>query len=84
LYVLSQWIFFGCFITALILQFQPYMVLGIFVLRFSVQMLIFNFAMKRLGERDLLILAPIMEIFFLLFYPVITIARIFQRKRRWN
>ncbi|CAN5221396.1 hypothetical protein BH09BAC5_BH09BAC5_22010 [soil metagenome] len=84
LYVISQWLFLGCFITALILMFQPYIVLGMFLLRFSVQMLIFNFAMKRTGERDLLPLVPVLEIFFLLFYPVITISGIFQRKRRWN
>jgi cellulose synthase/poly-beta-1,6-N-acetylglucosamine synthase-like glycosyltransferase len=84
LYVLSQWIFLGCFIAALILWFQPYIVLGAFVLRLSIQMLIFNFAMKRMGERDLLFLAPFMEIFFMLFYPVITLSRIFQRKRKWN
>lgn len=84
LYVFSQWLFFGCFTAALILQFQPYVVLGAFLLRFSLQMLTFNFAMKRLGERDLLLLAPLMEIFFMLFYPVITVARIFQRKSRWN
>jgi glycosyltransferase involved in cell wall biosynthesis len=84
LYVLSQWIFFGCFVAALVLHFQPYVVLGVFLLRFSIQMLIFNFAMKRLGERDLLALAPIMELFFLFFYPVITISKIFQRKSKWN
>lgn len=84
LYVFSQWLFFGCFAAALILHFQPYVVLGAFLLRFSVQMLIFNFTMKRLGERDLLALAPILEIFFLIFYPLITISKIFQRKNKWN
>jgi biofilm PGA synthesis N-glycosyltransferase PgaC len=84
IFVLSQWMFFGCFIALLILQFQPYIVLGAFILRLSIQMLIFNFSMKRLGERDLLVFTPIMEIFLMIFYPVITIARIFQRKRKWN
>ncbi len=83
-FVISQWIFFGCFTAAIIIQFLPYVVLGAFLLRFSVQMLIFNIAMKRLGERDLLPLAPIMEIFFMFFYPIISVARIFQRKRKWN
>ncbi len=84
LYVASQWLFFGCFIAALVLNFQPYVVLGAFLLRFSVQMITFNFTMKRLGERDLLLLAPPMEILLMLFYPVITFSRMFQRKRRWN
>lgn len=84
LFVLSQWILFGCFIAALVLKFQPYVVCGIFLLRFLIQMLIFNFAMKRLGERDLLILTPLFEIFFLLFYPIITLSRVFRRKTKWN
>jgi poly-beta-1,6-N-acetyl-D-glucosamine synthase len=84
LYVLSQWIFFGAFITTLVLQFQPLVVCGLFLFRFLIQMLTFNFTMKRLGERDLLILTPFFEIFFLLFYPIITISRIFQRKPKWN
>lgn len=84
LYVLSQWLLFGCFIAALVLRFQPYIVLGIFLVRFLIQMLIFNFAMKRLGERDLLVLLPFYEIFFLLFYPIITVSRIFRRKTKWN
>jgi cellulose synthase/poly-beta-1,6-N-acetylglucosamine synthase-like glycosyltransferase len=84
LFVFSQWIFFGCFIAALCLQFQPYVVGGLVLLRFSVQILTFSIAMKRLGERDLLLLAPFYELFFLLFYPTITISRLFQRKRRWS
>lgn len=84
LYVLSQWLLFGCFIAALVLMFQPYIVCGIFLLRFLIQMLIFNFAMKRLGERDLLVLTLFYEIFFLLFYPIITVSRIFRRKHKWN
>jgi poly-beta-1,6-N-acetyl-D-glucosamine synthase len=84
LYILSQWLFLGCFIAALVMQFQPYVVLAAFLLRFLVQMLIFNFGMKRLGERDLLVLAPVYEIVLMLFYPLITFSRIFQRKRRWS
>lgn len=84
LFVLSQWIFWGCFVATIVLGIQPYVALGIFVVRLTIQMLIFNFAMKRMDERDLLPLAPLMEIFFMLFYPIITISRIFQRKRKWN
>jgi glycosyltransferase involved in cell wall biosynthesis len=84
LQVFTQWIFFAGFVTALVLHFQPYVVLGVFLLRFLIQMLIFNSAMKRLEERDLLPVAPLMELILLIFYPVITVSRIFQRKRKWN
>ncbi|HEU4716794.1 MAG TPA: glycosyltransferase [Bacteroidia bacterium] len=84
LYVMSQWLFFAAFITALVLRFNIYAVCGAFLIRFCVQMLIFNSSMKKMEERDLLVLAPLFELFFLLFYPVITVSRIFQRKNRWN
>ncbi|HLG04399.1 MAG TPA: glycosyltransferase [Bacteroidia bacterium] len=83
-YMMTQWLFFGCFVAALILRFQPYLVLSVFITRFLVQLLIFNFGMKRLGERDLLLLAPFYEILLMLFYPLITFSHIFQRKRRWS
>lgn len=84
LYVFSQWLLFGTFAACMALQFQVYVAAGIFFMRFLIQMLIFNSAMKRLGEKDLLVLAPFYEIFFLLFYPVITVTRIFRRKTKWN
>lgn len=82
-YVASQWLFFGTFISALVLNFQPYVVLGIMLLRLLLQMLIFKKAMEKLGERDLLLLVPFVEIFLLFFYPALTFAGIFQRRRKW-
>ncbi|MGL5888588.1 MAG: glycosyltransferase [Bacteroidia bacterium] len=82
-YVMSQWLFFGSFIAALVLNFQPYVVIGILMLRMLLQMLIFKKTMEKLGERDLLFLAPFVEIFLLFFYPALTFAGIFQRRRKW-
>jgi cellulose synthase/poly-beta-1,6-N-acetylglucosamine synthase-like glycosyltransferase len=82
-YVLSQWLFFGSFIAALVLNFQPYVVIGILMLRMLLQILIFKKTMEKLGERDLLFLAPFVEIFLLFFYPALTFAGIFQRRRKW-
>jgi cellulose synthase/poly-beta-1,6-N-acetylglucosamine synthase-like glycosyltransferase len=83
-HAVDEWIFFGGAIAAFILMFQPYIVGGVLIFRLLMQMLIFNSAMKKLGERDLLILAPVAELMLMFFYPVITVSRIFQRKRKWN
>jgi glycosyltransferase involved in cell wall biosynthesis len=84
LYVLSQWIFFAAFTTALILQFQWMVVTGIFVVRLLIQMLIFKSCFNKLEEKGLLLLTPILELYFLFFYPVITLARMMRKKTPWN
>lgn len=84
LYIVGQWLFFGGFIAALILQFQWMVVTGIFVLRLLIQMLIFNSCFKKLDEKGLLFLTPVLELYFLFFYPIITLARVLRRKTPWN
>ncbi len=84
LYVLAQWMFFGAFIALLVLQFQWMVVTGIFGLRLLTQMLIFNSCFRRLEEKGLLVLTPIFELYFLFFYPIITLARMLRRKTPWN
>jgi poly-beta-1,6-N-acetyl-D-glucosamine synthase len=84
MYVVAQWLFFAGFITALILQFQWMVVTGLFAFRLLIQMLIFKSCFKKLDEKGLLLLVPLMELYFLLFYPVITFARVFRRKTPWN
>lgn len=84
LFVVAQWLFFAAFIAALVLQFQWMVVTGIFALRLLIQMLIFNSCFKKLDEKGLLFLTPILELYFLFFYPVVTLARILRRRTPWN
>jgi poly-beta-1,6-N-acetyl-D-glucosamine synthase len=80
----SQYLFFISFITALVLQFQPVFVLSLFALRLLVQMIIFNKSMKHLAEKDLLLLAPVIEFVLLAVYPMITISNMFMKKNKWK
>jgi hypothetical protein len=47
-------------------------------------MLIFNSCFNKLEEKGLLLLTPILELYFLFFYPVITLARMMRKKTPWN
>jgi glycosyltransferase involved in cell wall biosynthesis len=80
----SQFVFFTCFVTLLFLHFLTYVVLGMFAFRFLVQILIFNGAMKRLNERDLLVYSPLIEFVLMFVYPAIALSNAFQRKSKWN
>lgn len=81
---LSQYLFFAGFSALLILQFEPVIILSLFMLRFSIQILIFNKSMSLLSEKDLFFLFPIMEIVLLILYPVILISNIFTGKNKWK
>ncbi len=80
----SQLLFFICFATLLVLQFQPIIVLSFFALRLLIQLIIFNKSMKHLAEKDLFLLAPVIEIVLLFVYPMITISNIFVKKNKWK
>lgn len=80
---LSQYLFFISFITLMILQFEVYIVLSTFFFRILIQMLIFNGAMSKLKEKDLFILAPLLEIIIMFFYPMLGFTNLFIRKNKW-
>ncbi|MCX6296700.1 MAG: glycosyl transferase family 2, partial [Bacteroidetes bacterium] len=80
----SQYLFFISFVVSLIFQFYPLIVLSIFALRMLIQMIIFNKSMNQLSEKDLLMLAPMMEIVLLFVYPMITVSNMFIKKNKWK
>ena len=80
----SQYLLFATFITLLILQFQPIIVLSAFAFRLLIQLLIYFKSMKLLSERDLLIFSPFIEVFLLALYPIITISNMFIKKNIWK
>ena len=80
----SQYLFFATFTTLLILQFQPIIVLSVFVFRLIIQLLVFNKSMKVLSEKDLLLYSPLIQLFLLVLYPVITLSNMFIKKSIWK
>ncbi len=80
----SQYLFFASFITLLILQFNWILVLILFLLRLSIQLIIFNKSMKQLAEKDLLVFSPIIELMLLVIYPLITFANMTRKKNNWK
>ncbi|MGZ4048701.1 MAG: glycosyltransferase, partial [Bacteroidia bacterium] len=81
---MSQYLFFASFITALILRFQPVILISLFALRLLIQIIIFNKSMKQLAEKDLLLLSPIIELTLLFVYPLITISNMLMKKNKWK
>lgn len=80
----SQYVFYMAFITILIVQFQPVIVLSLFALRLMIQLLIFSKSMNKLAEKDLLFLSPIIELVLMVIYPMITLSNMFMKKNKWR
>lgn len=84
LYQISALLFISLFIYLIIVITPFHLILGVFLLRLLIQMLIFRFAGKKLHCVNLFWTAPILEVFFLIFNPAIHIANIIAKNTKWN
>jgi glycosyltransferase involved in cell wall biosynthesis len=80
----SQYLFWITFVTLLIMQVNLYVVLGLWLFRFIIQLLIFKKSMVQLEERDLFLFSPVFELFFMFFYPYLAVSGLFVKKSKWK
>jgi cellulose synthase/poly-beta-1,6-N-acetylglucosamine synthase-like glycosyltransferase len=80
----SQYLFFATFIALLLLDTGIFLIISLFILRLLIQIIIFKKSMAELGERDLLLLSPVIELILLFIYPLITVSNAFLKKNKWK
>ena len=80
----SQMLLIGLFIALVIMVRPVYLIVGVFVLRYLIQMLIFKLSANKIGGKDLIILSPLFEVFFMVFNPLLVISNIIVKKTKWN
>lgn len=81
---LSQLLFIGLFFI-LILVVQPvYLVVGVFVFRYLLQMIIFRLSANKIGGKDLVLASPFYELFFMVFNPFLVISNLLIKQAKWN
>jgi biofilm PGA synthesis N-glycosyltransferase PgaC len=83
-YACSLVLFYGIFITLLILNWSVIPVLALFVLRLASQYIVFTRCMKQLNEKDLVPLLPIFEVLLLLLNAGTWISNLFYKPVRWR
>lgn len=81
---LSQIIFIGLFVLLVIKVRPVYLVVGIFVVRYIIQMIIFKLSANKIGGKDLVLLSPVFEVFFMIFNPLLVFSNIIIKKAKWN
>jgi poly-beta-1,6-N-acetyl-D-glucosamine synthase len=84
LFTSTNYLFFLLALVLLVFQFQPYIILSVILFRYLIQFVIFKKTMDKLGERDLLILSPILEIVLLFYYPSFSLGNLFGKKQKWK
>ncbi len=80
----SQFVFIGLFVLLVIKVRPVYLIVGVFVIRYLIQMLIFKLSVNKIGGKDLIILSPVLELFFMLYNPMLVLANQVNKKNKWN
>jgi hypothetical protein len=66
------------------MQTSIYLILGVLVIRYLIQMLIFKKSIDKLEGKDLLLLAPFFEMFYLFFQPILLISNFVKKNSKWS
>lgn len=81
---LSSIMYLVSFFTLVVNGFMLSFVLTLFLGRVVVQMIVFQQSMKKMGEKGLWYLAPILEAFLLLIYPAFAISNLIIKPAAWK
>ncbi|MBL7925902.1 MAG: glycosyltransferase [Bacteroidia bacterium] len=84
IYHLSAYLFFIAAPVLLAIQYQWMTITVLLVLRYLLQIFIWQSCFKKLGEQDLIWMAPFLEIFMLFVYPFTLISSRFQKNQTWK
>jgi len=83
-YSLSLFLFYILSLLMLALNYSLFPVLGLLILRMIIQYLILSSCFRKLGEKDLILFIPLMEIVLLLMNTGIGITNLFRSPTKWK
>ncbi len=84
LFSLSQLLFYALLVTLLFISEAYYILAGLFLLRFISQMIVQKKAGDLLKEKQLLIISPLLEVFYILLMLILFIRSIFVKHMQWK
>lgn len=76
--------FYVFFILSLVFQLEIWISIGILILRLASFLLITKKTMNLFGEKKLLLISPIIELFLSLTYPFIYASNLINKKTKWK
>lgn len=84
LFYTSQLLFWILSVSLILLNYNWQWVVALVALRFIIQLLSFGFTAKKLGEADLIVLTPILELFLITTQLSIFIANLISKPKHWK
>jgi poly-beta-1,6-N-acetyl-D-glucosamine synthase len=84
LYSMSIFLFYLLFLALLVRDYNPVLLLLLFVLRLVTQMIIFYKCMARLNEKDLIWFVPFFEVMMLFLHSMAFLSNLFSKSNRWK
>ncbi len=81
---LSAVLFYALFVLLMLLEIAPAYTLGLFSLRLISWLFVFRKSMQRLREKNLLLISPLFEVFFLIFNPILVLSNKIHKPRQWR
>ena len=81
---LSQMVFIGLFVLLAINVRPGYLIVGVFIVRYIIQMVLFKLSANKIGGKDLVLLSPVFEVFFMIFNPLLVFSNLIIKKVKWN
>lgn len=79
----SFWFYLSFFILMGFL-FNYELVLALFAIRLVTQYIIFHYSMKNLQENKLLLISPLLDLFFVIFNPILIISNLIFKQNKWK
>lgn len=83
-YSLSYFLFIALFVVLLVLKINPQFILILFVARLVSQLIILNITFKKLMEKKLLLISPVIELIIAIIYPVMVSINLVYKESKWK
>ncbi|MBC8051731.1 MAG: glycosyltransferase [Sphingobacteriaceae bacterium] len=77
-------LFYVCLITMIVLKAQWWMLLSFYLLRLTVQLIVFYPILKKLNYKDLIWRIPLLDLIFNFYILVLSIVSLFKKKVKWK
>ncbi len=82
-WAITQILFYFGAVFLLVSNVYPLIILSIFALRLISQLIISKLALEKLNEKGFWLLVPLLELFFVVFNPILAVSSIFYKKNQW-
>lgn len=83
-YSLSYFLFIVLFIALMVWNFNPQTILILFAARLLSQLIILNITFKKLMEKKLLLISPVIELIIAIIYPVMVGLNLVYKESKWK